>query len=57
MIVDALKTGGLLIVAGLVQVSITANIQVASGHPDLLLVLVISIALLRGPAERAAGER
>jgi rod shape-determining protein MreD len=50
VIPDALKVGVLLLFAALVQVSITANIQVASGHPDILLVLVISIALLRGPA-------
>lgn len=50
MTLDALKAGVLLLVAALVQVSITSNVQVASGHPDLLLVLVISIALLRGPA-------
>jgi rod shape-determining protein MreD len=47
---DAIKAGVLLLVAALVQVSIASNIQVASGHPDLLLVLVIAIALLRGPA-------
>jgi rod shape-determining protein MreD len=47
---DALKAGLLLLFAALVQVSVTSNIQVASGHPDLLLVLVISVALLRGPA-------
>ena len=41
MTLDALKAGGLLLFAALVQVSITSNIQVASGHPDVLLVLVI----------------
>ena len=50
MTVDALKAGALLLFAALVQVSITSNIEVAEGHPDLLLVLVIGIALLRGPA-------
>ena len=54
MTLDALKAGGLLVFAALVQVSITSNIQVASGHPDVLLVLVIAIALLRGPAFGAA---
>lgn len=46
---DGLKAGGLLLLAGLVQVSIATPIEVASGHPDLLLVLVVSLALLRGP--------
>jgi len=54
VIFDALKAGALLLFAALVQVSITSNIQVASGHPDLQLVLVVSIALLRGPAFGAA---
>ena len=54
MTADALKAGLLLLFAALVQVSVTSNIQVASGHPDLLLVLVISVALLRGPGFGAA---
>jgi rod shape-determining protein MreD len=51
---DALKAGALLVLAALVQVSITSSIEVASGSPDLLLVLVIAIALLRGPGFGAA---
>jgi rod shape-determining protein MreD len=51
---DALKAGGLLLFAALVQVSIASNIQVAQGHPDVALVLVIAIALLRGPTFGAA---
>jgi rod shape-determining protein MreD len=47
---DALKAGALLLFAALVQVSVTSNVEVAEGHPDILLVLVIGIALLRGPA-------
>lgn len=50
MTADALKAGALLLLAALVQVSVTSNIEVAEGHPDFLLVLVIGIALLRGPA-------
>ncbi|MEO8290581.1 MAG: rod shape-determining protein MreD [Gaiellaceae bacterium] len=50
MTADALKAGALLLLAALVQVSVTSNVEVAEGHPDLLLVLVIAIALLRGPA-------
>jgi rod shape-determining protein MreD len=52
--VGALKAGLLLLFAGLVQVSVTSSIHVASGHPDLLLVLVIAVALLRGPTFGAA---
>ncbi len=54
MTLDALKAGALLVLAALVQVSITSSIEVASGSPDILLVLVIAIALLRGPAFGAA---
>jgi rod shape-determining protein MreD len=49
MIADAIKAGGLLVFAALVQVSLASTIEVAEGHPDVVLVLVIGIALLRGP--------
>ena len=49
MTADVLKAGALLLVAALVQVSIASTIEVAEGHPDVVLVLVIAIALLRGP--------
>jgi rod shape-determining protein MreD len=52
---DALKIGGLLLVAGLLQVSIATPIEVASGHPDLLLVLVVLVGLLRGRVFGAVG--
>ncbi len=47
MTVDAVKAGVLILFAALVQVSIASTIEVAEGHPDV--VLVIGIALLRGP--------
>jgi rod shape-determining protein MreD len=50
MIVDAIKAGALMVVAALVQISLASTIEVAEGHPDVVLVLVIGIALLRGPA-------
>jgi rod shape-determining protein MreD len=46
---DAVKAGALLLFAALVQVSIASAIEVAEGHPDIVLVLVVGIALLRGP--------
>ncbi len=49
MIADFIKAGGLMVVAALVQVSLASTIEVAEGHPDVVLVLVIGIALLRGP--------
>jgi rod shape-determining protein MreD len=47
--IDALKAAALLFVVGLVQVSIVTPVEVASGHPDLVLVVLVSLALLRGP--------
>ncbi len=49
MTADVLKAGGILLFTALVQVSMASSIEVAEGHPDLVLVLVIAIALLRGP--------
>lgn len=49
MIADAAKAGALLLVAALVQVSIASTVEVAEGHPDVVLVLIVSLALLRGP--------
>jgi rod shape-determining protein MreD len=49
MIFDALKAGALLLFAALVQVSVASAIEVADGHPDVVLVTLIGIALLRGP--------
>ena len=49
MIADSIKAGALMLFAALVQVSLASTIEVAEGHPDVVLVLVIGIALLRGP--------
>jgi rod shape-determining protein MreD len=49
MTADAVKAGALLLLAALVQVSIASTIEVAEGHPDVVLVLVVAVALLRGP--------
>ena len=52
---DAAKATALLLVAALLQVSIVSTLEVARGHPDLVLVLVVAIALLRGPVFGAVG--
>ena len=38
MTADAIKAGALLLFAALVQVSIASAIEVAEGHPDVVLV-------------------
>jgi rod shape-determining protein MreD len=47
--VDAFKAGALVALAAIVQVSIASSIEVADGHPDFVLVLVVVISLVRGP--------
>ena len=48
IVADAAKAFALLLLAGLLQVTIVSSVEVASGHADLVLVVVVSIALLRG---------
>src|SRR3954470_17103010 len=45
---DALKAAALLFVAVLVQVSILGGYTPLGGSPDVLLVVLLSLALLRG---------
>ena len=47
--VDGGKALLLVFFAGLLQVSIVAPIEVAGGSPDVLLVTLVAVALLRGP--------
>ena len=46
---DAVKAALLVFFAGLFQVSIVAPIEIAGGTPDVLLVMLVGVALLRGP--------
>lgn len=46
---DTAKAGGVLLFAVLVQVSIAGWIEVGEGRPDVVLVLLVAFALLRGP--------
>lgn len=52
--VAALKAAALLLAAALFQVSIASAVEVAEAHPDVVLVLVVAIAMLQGPAFGAA---
>jgi rod shape-determining protein MreD len=45
---DAAKAGGLLFLVVVVQLSVMANVNILGGHPNLLLVTLVSISLLRG---------
>jgi rod shape-determining protein MreD len=48
MIPDAAKAAAVLFVAAIVQVTLLSQIDVFHGAPDLVLVTLVSIALLRG---------
>jgi rod shape-determining protein MreD len=52
---DAVKAAVLLFVAAILQVSIFSQVHVFGGVPDLLLVTLVAIALLRGSIVGAAG--
>ena len=46
---DAFKAAVLLFLAVLLQVSFVSSLEVASGRPDVVLVFLVAIALVRGP--------
>jgi rod shape-determining protein MreD len=46
--VDGVKAAALLFVAAILQVSVFAQVHVLGGVPDLLLVTLVAVALLRG---------
>jgi rod shape-determining protein MreD len=54
-IVDGVKAAVLLFVAAIMQVSIFAQVHLLGGGPDLLLVTLVAVALLRGSIVGAAG--
>jgi rod shape-determining protein MreD len=45
---DALTVGGMVVVAALLQSAVFSSLEVLGGSPDLLLVTLLGIALLRG---------
>ena len=45
---DALKLGVLVLAAAVLQASIVGAFDIGGGRPDLLLVTVVAVALLRG---------
>jgi rod shape-determining protein MreD len=52
---DGVKTAVLIFVAAIVQVSIFSQIHVFGAVPDLLLVTLVAVALLRGSVAGAVG--
>ena len=54
-LVDAMKVATLLFAAGLLQASLLGPFDVFGATPDLLLVTLVAVALLRGSIVGAAG--
>ena len=54
-VVDGLKAAALLFFAAIMQVSIFAQVDVFGGVPDVLLVMLVAVALLRGSIVGAGG--
>jgi len=52
---DGVKAAAALFVAAILQVSIFAQVHIVGGVPDLLLVALVAVALLRGSIVGAAG--
>jgi rod shape-determining protein MreD len=52
---DALKAGVLLFFVAIVQVSLLSSVHVVGGSPNLLLVTIVAVALLRGSVFGAMG--
>ena len=53
--VDGVKAAVVLFVAAILQVSIFTQVHVLGGLPDLLLVMLVAVALLRGSMFGAIG--
>jgi rod shape-determining protein MreD len=51
---EVLKGGAAVLLAALVQTSIVGSIEIGGGTPDVLLVTLVAIALLRGSVYGAA---
>ena len=49
----ALKVALVVFIAAMLQVSVVTSFELAGGAPDLLLVTLVAVALLRGPVDGA----
>jgi rod shape-determining protein MreD len=49
VVLDGVKTAALVFVAAILQASVFSSVTILNGTPDLLLVTIICVALLRGP--------
>jgi rod shape-determining protein MreD len=49
VVLDAAKAAGLVFLAAILQASVFSSVTILHGTPDLLLVTIICVSLLRGP--------
>jgi rod shape-determining protein MreD len=54
VLLDSAKAAALVFVAAVLQASVFSSVTILNGTPDLLLVTIICVALLRGPIVGAA---
>jgi rod shape-determining protein MreD len=54
MLTDAAKAAGLIGLAAILQASVFSDVHILKGTPDLLLVTLVAVSLLRGPVVGAA---
>jgi rod shape-determining protein MreD len=54
VLLDSAKATALVFVAAVLQASVFSSVTILNGTPDLLLVTIICVALLRGPIVGAA---
>jgi rod shape-determining protein MreD len=54
VLVDPAKIAGAIFLAAILQVSVFSDVQILNGTPDLLLVTLVVVALLRGSVAGAA---
>jgi rod shape-determining protein MreD len=55
IVADAAKAGALLFAAVVIQVSVLSSVELIGGLPDLVLLTLVAVALLRGTIFGAAG--
>jgi len=55
IVLDGVKAGALLFVAAVIQVSILNSVTVIGGTPNLLLITLCAVALMRGSVFGAVG--
>jgi rod shape-determining protein MreD len=55
ILLDAVKAAVLLFFVAVVQVSLLSSVEVVGGMPNLLLVTIVAVALLRGSVFGATG--